>query len=481
MEFLSSAEPSLFLYSLLMQNDSDESRISIPEPSHFDFMGMSQTRLLPLKIPGVFSAKDFSINVTLCVFGEFVSRNDDLFHQACQPTAEILNRYCAIPLEAPLPTISPPLIRCSKKNIYFEPVCPSCGAVLSYCPVQSEGEQKIQGCLICPQCSPQFHHHPVHHTPLTHCPDDGLSDWNVLVTRWKNLFGRLLDDNFPCLNCDFSASCYGPEAEAFNLLQPLSLAPFRWALLPMDKNETAEHVGSAVSAGFDSHHSPICPDQRVIADNGVKDDLTDEQVLTSIISLLSTIHDRWRQERISVQPDNPEEGEPLSFAETVLLDQATMSHVLADQTDETEPTELSQLQNSQVPPEPKLHDGLNATVIMGTERDVSPPHNESPGRGCDLAETRILSRYLAEENNVRTQPSLVARETTTQPIPGQPSIPSTLLATVILGHENKRINRSADQAAESGRIRATTNNAEQDASLLKTVILNSKMQGTDKK
>ncbi len=131
------------------------------------------------------------------------------------------------------------LLFCKKKNIYFSPVCPTCGKKLAL----AENDQLLENAGL-----PTFSRH---HQRFLHCPacradgTDGnvtfyvlkkeadvrqrsdIADFQQLVRSWRNLVqNKVLTTTLPCIGCASRSRCFGDENAAAHQVTPFSFYPF---------------------------------------------------------------------------------------------------------------------------------------------------------------------------------------------------------------------------------------------------------------
>ncbi len=128
-----------------------------------------------------------------------------------------------------------PLFFCNKKEAFFHPQCPTCGAFLYQCYddnlLNSLGLQpyssSLKRYLFCTTCMELVGQSDFYVSELDGTDPDTVKDRWDLVRE----FGGLSDQkdpsgDFPCLGCPDYQQCYGPEGPAASRIVPVCFYPF---------------------------------------------------------------------------------------------------------------------------------------------------------------------------------------------------------------------------------------------------------------
>ena len=131
-------------------------------------------------------------------------------------------------------TLLAPLFFCKARQVFFEPPCPRCGAVLRQCTdgdlLSARGlqpySQSLKRYLFCPSCDSQGPSDFYIYELDNHDPP-GLKDRWTLIKE----FGLLLESNtlagkFPCRTCDRSGECFGLAVPASSRIVSFAFYPF---------------------------------------------------------------------------------------------------------------------------------------------------------------------------------------------------------------------------------------------------------------
>jgi len=130
--------------------------------------------------------------------------------------------------------VLPPATFCRKREVFFQPPCPSCGKVLRDCeddglltrrglPRYSESNIRYLHCPACLRTSPDG---PLYRLRIEEKERrQGVKDSRALIADWKTLAlsgpnggqGPGTETEFPCRGCPHAGECYGaaaPQAQA---------------------------------------------------------------------------------------------------------------------------------------------------------------------------------------------------------------------------------------------------------------------------
>jgi len=127
------------------------------------------------------------------------------------------------------------LFYCKTKNIYFHPLCPSCGHVLEQCDSDeiakllqlSPVTTSLKRYLYCPDCLASLGISQVFVKNKEQDDPTFVKDCSALICEWSGLIGRNeLIEKFPCVACFSAGECYGENRLSSKRLVPFSFFNF---------------------------------------------------------------------------------------------------------------------------------------------------------------------------------------------------------------------------------------------------------------
>ncbi len=152
------------------------------------------------------------------------------------------------------------LFLCKKRMVFFHPPCPECGGDLEQC----EDDQilsdhglpsfttTLRRFLFCPSCyvregDSQFYVHE-------HQPKDGpeAKDKLQLIMSFSELFNESFEGiTLPCLGCNYSEECFGPEKLALVRIFTLGFYPFFLQIYPAPTVHSLDFIHLMSGAKFE--------------------------------------------------------------------------------------------------------------------------------------------------------------------------------------------------------------------------------------
>jgi len=127
------------------------------------------------------------------------------------------------------------LFYCKTKNIYFHPLCPSCGHVLEQCDSDEIAKllrvspitTSLKRYLYCPDCLASLGISQVFVKNKDQDDPAFVKDCSALICEWSGLIGRNeLIEKFPCVACSSAGECYGENRLSSKRLVPFSFFNF---------------------------------------------------------------------------------------------------------------------------------------------------------------------------------------------------------------------------------------------------------------
>ncbi|MGD9367857.1 MAG: hypothetical protein PVH87_19305 [Desulfobacteraceae bacterium] len=128
-----------------------------------------------------------------------------------------------------------PLFYCLHSDRFCHPVCPICGGTLDLCRddnlLMAAGIPTYSGSLerylYCQSCHGNEAGAPFYARTLKKEPSAKVADSDTLIESFSRLLAKSdLSDRLPCIGCDETANCYGPETLVLKRMQPLQFYPF---------------------------------------------------------------------------------------------------------------------------------------------------------------------------------------------------------------------------------------------------------------
>lgn len=127
-----------------------------------------------------------------------------------------------------------PLFFCRTRELFFHPVCPSCGLCLTLCtddsilgrfglsPYRGSRDRYLYCASCCGHGLPEFYRYELDHDdPVT------VKDRWTLIDRFRQIEPCLdPEGNFPCVGCPEHGACFGPVPQVRARMVPFSFYPF---------------------------------------------------------------------------------------------------------------------------------------------------------------------------------------------------------------------------------------------------------------
>jgi hypothetical protein len=153
-----------------------------------------------------------------------------------------------------------PLLFCKYRQIYFQPLCPDCGASLQQCYNDAMLEEygllpysgSLKRYLFCPLCAGSKEMPDFYVSSLAANDPGFLKDRFELIKRYGQLKNIEAPDTLmPCLDCTRHQECYGAECLSVSRIAVFSFYPFYMLMFKADSINALDFISLMSGASYE--------------------------------------------------------------------------------------------------------------------------------------------------------------------------------------------------------------------------------------